>query len=165
MGLDGVFQNVRRYGTDGVNGQIGDFAAHAFHVLAGVENGWMLDAAGDDVISRLDRPLNDPIIAFRASGGEVDFSGAGVQAAGYFGSGFFQRLACLTAFLVDGTRIGVKIEMSGRIVHVDFFQGCFPPSMTFHQEGFFGLDGASFRGSPVLVFWKYALPFGASKRR
>ena len=153
MGLDGVFQNVRRYGTDGVDGQIGDFAAHAFHVLAGIENGGMLDAAGDDVISRLDRPLNNPIIAFRSAGGEVDFAGACVQAACYFGAGFFQRLARLTAFVVDGTGVCVKVEMSGRIVHVDFFQGCFPPSMTFHQEGFFGLDGASFRNSPVLVFW------------
>ena len=125
----------------------------------------MFDAAGDDVISRLDRPLNDPVIAFRATGGEVNFAGADVQTAGYFGAGFFQRLAGLTAFLVDGAGIGVKVKMSGRIVHVDLFQGCFPPSMTFHQEGFFGLDGASFRDSPVLVFWKYAFPFGASKRR
>ena len=63
----------RIYKSFAIHRNVGDLATHLLQLLAGVQNGVMLDGTGDDVIVRAYQSENRQVIAFGPARGENDF--------------------------------------------------------------------------------------------
>ena len=100
----------------GVDGEVGGFVALGFEVLAGVEDGVVFGAAGDDVVAGFLEGGGDAddggVVGFGAAAGEYDFAGAAVEYAGDALAGFVEGVA---GFLADGVDAGGVAEVLGEV--------------------------------------------------
>jgi len=116
VGTQRFFDLIDSDDAVGVYGEIGDGDAVFFERLAGVENGFVFDIGGDDVLggtrSGADDSENGVIVGFCAAAGEDDFLRACAEKRGDLIASSFDGGAGALANSVDG---GGVAEVGGKI--------------------------------------------------
>ena len=116
FGPDGSAQILHIYLSFAIGRQIGDGHALFFEGLAGIEDGFVFDGRGDDVLAGFagahsqdwlcHNPEDGVIVRFGAAAGKDDFLGAGADQGGHLFAGGFDGGASALARCVDGSGVG-----------------------------------------------------------
>ena len=117
FGRNGLFHVGGAHLAVFVYGQVGHLEALALELLTGVQDGVVLDRAGNDVVAlRLERigaAAHGPVIGLGAAAGEVDLVGFGVQRGGHLGAGLVEQAARVAAKGVDARGVAVHSGQAG----------------------------------------------------
>ena len=121
--------------------EIGDFSSFALQIIAGMENGVMLDLRRDDVVSlvgiSLEGGLEGPVVGFGSAGREIDFFRIGTD---YMINAFVGKGLSPSEASIMGTAFNICLMAGGFImivavvVSITFFVGSFILPETGHAK-------------------------------